>query len=62
MYNLNKKAAEISEKHKRCKSIAFGFYKVSSKNLTKSIFLTGFEEMNLQLLGGSLWYMTDKKI
>lgn len=62
MHNLNKKAAELNLKHKRCKPIEFGTYSYGSAGLEKTISVTGFEAMNLQLLGGSLWYMTDKKI
>lgn len=62
IHNLNKKAAELNEKHKRCKPIEFGTYSYGSAGLEKTISVTGFDEMNLQLLGGSLWYMTDKKI
>lgn len=62
LHNINKKAAELSEKHSRCKPIEFGTFKVNSASFSKNLFITGFEQMNLCLLGGSLWYMTDKKI
>lgn len=62
MYNINKKASELNEKHRRCKPIEFGQYRLGSSSHAKNIMITGFEQMNLQLLGGSLWYMTDKKI
>lgn len=62
LHNLNKKAAELNAKHKRCKPIKLGTYQYGSKSFEKTISITGFEAMNLHLLGGSLWYMTDKKI
>lgn len=62
MHNLNKKAAELNEKHKLCKPIKLGTFSHGSAGLENTISVTGFEAMNLYLLGGSLWYMTDKKI